>query len=358
MSELYIGLMSGTSADGIDAALVAFKRSKVNLIEQHYEPYPRFIRQKILALTHPGPEEINRIAELDIWLGKAFGAAVNKLLKKAALSAKDIMAIGSHGHTIRHLPHKNFTLQIGDPNAIAAETGITTVADFRRRDMAYGGQGAPLVPAFHQYLFAKQRPCGIINIGGSANITIIDLNSSYGFDTGPGNGLLDSWCELNLGKTYDKNGKWGSKGMINYDLLKKLLEDPFFKKAPPKSTGREYFNLEWLQKQLPKKISPSDVQATLTDLTASSIIKAVPFASGKLFICGGGVHNSFLMSRLKFYGKNYVINSTETLGVDPDGLEAQAFAWLAKQTLEKKPGNLKQVTGATAETILGGVYYV
>ena len=361
MSELYIGLMSGTSADGINAALVDFSQSAPKLVASFYQEYTPELRQIIIGLCHPGQDEINRLGELDVTLGKAFAGAVKALLSDPAHANYSIRAIGSHGQTIRHHPIRQFTLQIGDPNIIAAETGVTTVADFRRRDIAHGGQGAPLVPAFHQHVFANtEMNRVVVNIGGIANITLLPTSGKvFGFDTGPGNTLLDAWTEKHLQLPYDKDGEWAAKGNVHPDILNNLLNDPFFKLPPPKSTGREYFNLSWLEKYLPKNISAVDVQATLVELTACSIIDTLSqhIASGEILICGGGVHNHFLMSRLTSLATNFSVASTEKCGVDPDCVEAMAFAWLAKQTLEKKPGNLTAVTGATKHAILGAVYF-
>jgi anhydro-N-acetylmuramic acid kinase len=365
MTELYIGLMSGTSVDGIDAALVDFESSKPQLLATHFEKMPSELRKTILEICQPGLNEINRMGELDVVLGKQFAKTVNLLLEKNNISASEIRAIGSHGQTIRHHPDKHFTLQVGDPNVIAAETGITTIADFRRRDMAYGGQGAPLVPAFHQSVFAdKNVNRVIVNIGGIANITLLPANLSRptsGFDTGPGNTLLDAWAEIHLQKPCDEQGIWASQGKVNTNLLNNLLNDPFFKLPAPKSSGREYFNLSWLESYLSlEAISAVDVQTTLVELTATSIINEIKahLNSGELLVCGGGIHNQFLMQRLKWIGSTYHIESTQKLGIDPDWVEAVAFAWLAKQTIDKKPGNLTEVTGANKNTILGGVYFI
>ncbi len=362
MSELYIGLMSGTSLDGIDTVLADFSTPRPKLVASYYYPYTPEQRKTIVALCQPGADEINRLGELDVMLGKQFAQAVRTLLNENNLSAAKIHAIGSHGQTIRHHPQRQFTLQIGDPNIIAAETGITTVADFRRRDIACGGQGAPLVPAFHQHIFASNNTNRIIlNIGGIANITLLASGKEkvLGFDTGPGNTLLDAWAEKHLHQPHDKNGAWAAQGKIQTQLLNQLLADPFFKLPAPKSTGREYFNLNWLENQLPKNITSVDVQATLVELTAHSIIDAIKkyFTAGEILVCGGGVHNTFLFSRLQALADGYSVASTQKYGVDPDWVEAIAFAWLAKQTLQKKPGNIAAVTGANRTTILGGVYY-
>lgn len=362
MSELYIGLMSGTSADGIDAALVDFNQPHPKLLHSYYYKYPTDLRQNILGLCQPGNDEIKRMGELDVLLGKIFADAVNHLLQESQTPAKHIRAIGSHGQTIRHYPDKRFTLQIGDANIIAIKTGITTIADFRRRDIAEGGQGAPLVPAFHQAIFAKEgSQRAVANIGGIANVTLLpdDNQTILGFDTGPGNTLLDAWIEKHLQQAYDKDGAWAKQGKVNEPLLDKLLADPYFKLSPPKSTGREYFNLPWLESYLSFSLSPEDVQATLVALTARTIsnsIKKYFTHQADIFICGGGAHNPVLIESLKNYAAPFSVYSTQELGVTPDWVEAMAFAWLAKQTLTGNPGNIPAVTGARRAVILGGIY--
>jgi len=363
MSEVYIGLMSGTSVDGIDAVLVDFTQPLPAIIATHYEKMPAHLRQSILELCESGMNEIERMGALDVALGKQFATAAKTLLQKSGISANTVRAIGHHGQTIRHRPDDKFTLQIGDANIVAAETGITTVADFRRRDLAFAGQGAPLVPAFHQFAFAdNQVNRAILNIGGIANVTLLKKSGNdpiIGFDTGPGNLLLDAWVNHHLQQPYDKEGAWAKTGTINTALLKQLLNDPFFKLPAPKSTGREYFNLKWLQSMLPTSFNPADIQATLVELTAQSIILAISsyMTDGEILVCGGGAHNEFLMQRLQALTSKQIVASTQKLGMDPDWVEAIAFAWLAKQTLHKKPGNLPSVTGANKSTILGGVYY-
>lgn len=361
MGELYIGLMSGTSLDGIDAVLVDFSQHYPKLLDAYYSPYEPELRQSILALCHPGIDEINRLGKMDRILGKQFANAVLHLLKKNQLTPDHVRAIGSHGQTIRHHPAQQFTLQIGDPNIIAAETGITTIADFRRRDIALHGQGAPLVPAFHQTVFSADVDRIILNIGGIANMTLLPKNSKtiLGFDTGPGNTLLDAWAEKHLQQPKDQEGHWGKQGILQNNLLNDFMRDPFFKQSPPKSTGREYFNLNWLNSFSLEKYLPVDVQATLTELTAKSILDAIPyyFSNDEIVVCGGGVHNTFLLERLRALGPHYKIESSEKYGIHPDWVEAMAFAWLAKQTLTKAPGNVISVTGATQASILGGVYF-
>lgn len=369
MTEFYIGLISGTSADGIDAALVDFGQLQPTVVATHYTPYTQALREKIFALCHKGDDEIHRLGELDVILGKEFARAATSLLQKQSLSAAAIKAIGSHGQNIRHSPHDphRFTMQIGDPNTIAAETGITTVADFRRKDIALGGQGAPLVPAFHQHVLSSYNTNrAIVNIGGIANITLLPQKNPgpiIGFDTGPGNVLMDMWIQAEQQKSHDENGAWGAEGSVQLQLLQSLLADAYFHLSPPKSTGREYFNLTWLQSHLQKMgkwISPVDVQATLAELTAHTIITAIRnyIHDGEILICGGGTHNALLMTRLcELAQPQFTVDSTQKYGVDPDWVEAMAFAWLARQTLNRKPGNLPSVTGAKQAVVLGGVYY-
>jgi len=359
MRELYIGLMSGTSVDAIDGVLVDFSQSRPQLVTSYSEKIPTELRHAITELCQPSTNEIEKLASIDATLGELFAHTANTLLKQANMNAKNILAIGSHGQTIRHYPDKKFTLQIGDPNVIAAKTGITVIADFRRRDIAHGGQGAPLVPAFHQALFENQSNDRVIlNIGGIANVTLL-TDTVIGFDTGPGNTLLDTFAYQHLQKHYDENGTWAASGKLLPALLEKLLNDPYFHLSPPKSTGREYFNLNWLNQFISPHDAPQDIQATLVELTVRSIVDAIKkyIPRGEIYVCGGGTHNLFLMKQLKSYAKNFTVETTEKLGVHPNWMEAMAFAWLAKQTLHKKPGNICAVTGATRETILGGVYY-
>ena len=366
--DLYIGLMSGTSLDGIDAALVRFEKERSTVIESACLPLSSNLKDEIRSLINPTTNEINRLMALDVQLGKSFAEAVKQLLDKARVKKKDIIAIGSHGQTIRHLPTTEHpsTLQIADPNIIAEVTGITTVADFRRRDMAAGGQGAPLVPAFHEKIFLDNKKNRVIlNLGGIANITSLPANKNKavtGFDTGPANTLMNHWIQQHQNKNYDENGNWASSGKINEAFLEQLLNDDYFKITPPKSTGTEYFNPAWLTKKLSQFpfLAAEDVQASLTAFTATTIKDAVnqyATATEEIVICGGGVHNDFLLQLLKQALPNIEINSSSKYGLDPDYIEAAAFAWLAKQTMEHKSGNLPEVTGAKRAVILGGVYY-
>ena len=365
--EYYLGLMSGTSADAVDLVLVDFANDKINLTSSHSVSLSSCIRQQIHALAAPSDNEIDRLGELDQQLAEVFACSINQLIKKSQLSPSEVIAIGSHGQTIRHRPPGSvtnpFTLQIGDPNVIAERTGITTVADFRRRDMAAGGQGAPLVPAFHQAVFHSSAiDRVVVNIGGMANITWLPKSGkTLGFDTGPGNVLMDAWILKNLGKSYDANGDWAASGAADKYLLARLLNHPFLKQTAPKSTGREAFNLAWLEAELVTlQIAPKDVQATLLALTAKSIandIVQLTSASCEVFVCGGGAYNIKLMAELQSRLPQAKLASTAAFGIAPEWVEAMAFAWLAKQTIERKNGNLSAVTGAIREVILGGVYF-
>lgn len=362
-NNLYIGLLSGTSIDGIDAAIVEFENNSARVIASHAHPIPAPLKQELLKLCHPGDNEINRMGVADIHVAQLFSEAVFMLLKKAKLESSDIVAIGSHGQSIRHHPTGTtpFTVQIGDPNTIAAKTNITTVADFRRKDIALDGQGAPLAPGFHHFIFQKlsqEKNVAVVNIGGIANITQLHKNSVIGFDTGPGNTLMDAWIRKHQGQDYDRDGAWGSTGEVHQALLENLLSDPYFKKTSPKSTGPEYFNLAWLQKHLDefKNIAPVDAQATLLELTAQSIAAHIEKKT-EVIICGGGAHNHALMMALKKHCADSSVESSAHYGLDPDWIEAMLFAWLAKQTLSHLPGNIIQVTGAIRPAILGGIYF-
>jgi anhydro-N-acetylmuramic acid kinase len=362
----YIGLMSGTSVDGIDAALVSIPASgQPALVATHQHSLPIALRDAIQALMQPGPNEIEREGELDIQLGHLFAQAVKELLAKSGIGSSRIRAIGSHGQTIRHRPHAPhpFTRQIGNPSVIAEETGITTVADFRARDLAAGGEGAPLVPAFHHWLFRKSGVHRVIvNIGGIANLTWLPATEDstvLGFDTGPGNTLLDQWISLHRNQPYDRDGTWAASGHIQKELLARLLGDEYFAKAPPKSTGREHFNLAWLEQQLVDTPVLEDIQATLAELTAASIVGGInhlPDKPAEIYVCGGGSHNRHLLARLRALLIGIPVATTEALGFDPDWVEAAAFAWLAHQTLAGHAGNLPSVTGARHPVLLGGIY--
>ena len=366
--SLYVGLISGTSVDCIDAALVDFANNEVKLVAQLGYPIPDDVRNDIRSLMLPGSNEIDRMGVLDQQLGHLFVDATNLLLQQSGVASSQVIAIGSHGQTIRHRPSGElraaFTLQIGDPNVIAELTGITTVADLRRRDMAAGGQGAPLVPAFHRAVFSHST-CHrvIVNIGGIGNITDIPISGPVrGFDTGPGNCLMDEWVQRHQTQTFDCDGQWAASGTTQPELLNQLLQHPYFAKPIPKSTGREEFHLPWLDKVLQTfaTVEPADVQATLLELTAVSINRHIRQLTAtdelEVYVCGGGAHNRQLMQRLAQLLAPSPVTSTGALGIEPDWVEAMAFAWLAKQTVNHQAGNVASVTGAGKEVILGGIY--
>ncbi|MDC9729347.1 MAG: anhydro-N-acetylmuramic acid kinase [Methyloprofundus sp.] len=364
--DYYIGLMSGTSLDGIDAGLYDFTKQKAQVVDFYYQAYPAEIKEKIQSISNGSPLSLTQYGELDTQLGEFYAQACLSLLKQNNTEATTIKAIGSHGQTLYHSPNTAlpFSLQIGDPNIICQRTGITTVADFRRKDIAAGGQGAPLVPAFHRALFSNpDKNNVIVNIGGIANITILPKDASkpvVGFDTGPGNTLMNHWISQQQNKAYDHNGSWAITGKTRQRLLSQLKSDAYFSQTIPKSTGTEYFSEQWLKQNLSTQTQykPEDVQRTLCQLTAESIAEAILLnapETDNIFICGGGIYNKTLMSCL---GDNLEkpLLSTETLGVPPDQVEAMAFAWLAKQTLEGMAGNLPEATGASSPVILGAIY--
>ena len=365
MSGLFIGLISGTSADGIDAVLMEFAPAP-RITATHFSPYPDPVRERVLKLStgRYAGDPMDEFGGLDVELGELFAAAAMALLHESRTPASQVRAIGSHGQTVRHRPRARhpFTLQIADPNVIAARTGIAVAADFRRRDVALGGQGAPLLPAFHRVAFADPAEERVVaNIGGIANITVLPPRGEVrGFDTGPGNVLMDLWSREHLDAAYDEDGDFAAGGRVDEELLTALLADPYFAAPPPKSTGPEHFNRAWLMAAIgERKPTAADVAATLSELSARSIAAAVQRhapATRKLYVCGGGAHNGHLMERLSACLPRAEVTSTEALGIHPDWVEAAGFAWLAHQTLEGLPGNLPSVTGAGKSTVLGAIY--
>ena len=364
-SAIYLGLISGTSADSIDCVLVSFCRGVPHLLASHAHPWPDALRERMLAVAQGETAlGLDALGRLDVEIGHGFAEAALALLDHAGTSAADVRAIGSHGQTLRHRPHGTypFTLQMGDPSVIAECCRIDVVADFRRADVAAGGQGAPLLPALHAMLLARPGHTRVVlNLGGIANITVLGAEGGVlGFDTGPANGLLDAWCLRQRGEPFDRDGMYAASGHHDDELLASLLEDPYFALSPPKSTGREYFHLDWLASH-PRlaALTPADVQSTLLELTARSVADAIsrhaPDAK-EVLACGGGVHNGVLMRRLAQLLAPSALLSTSRYGVDPDFLEATAFAWLARQRLLGLPGNLPSVTGARGPRVLGAIY--
>jgi len=411
---LFVGLMSGTSADAIDAALVRVDGHAIELLDYLETPMPTRLRERIDRLSHGGDAEIETMGRLDRELGRRFAQAALDLLARADVDRSGVRAIGCHGQTIRHHPpseargengaatpseargkngaaatlseargengaaswrpapkappseargdDSSFTLQIGDPATIAEITGIVTVADFRRADIAAGGEGAPLVPAFHAALFADDdKDRAVVNIGGIANVTLLAGGEVTGFDCGPGNTLLDYWVHRQLGQALDAGGGWAAGGNVLDELLGEMLEHPFFALLPPKSSGREAFNPRWLEERLARHpgADPRDVQATLCELTAAAVAMSLQRAARRveeIHVCGGGAANADLMRRLQRRLKPACLSTTAELGVEPAWVEAAAFAWLAHRRLEGLPGNVPAVTGADGERVLGAVY--
>ncbi len=364
--SLYIGLISGTSMDGIDAALVNLGVNSCEVVDTHAHPYPERLGTALrAAIWEPGLCTIDQLGCLDQWVGECFRDATLALLANSGADQSSITAIGSHGQTLRHQPHaeRPFTLQIGDPNIIAAGTGIATVADFRRRDIALGGEGAPLTPAFHSWLFSDDHIGRVIlNIGGIANITVLNPGEDVrGFDTGPGNTLLDAWINEQQGCAFDEGGAWAAGGECQESLLNEWLADPYFSAPPPKSTGFEYFNLAWMRStgDAIDAIAARDIQATLARLTTRSVADAIEqnaAAASEVLVCGGGTRNDLLMKQLTDLLPGRKVRPTDEFGLDADWVEAVAFAWLARQFLDGAAGNMPSVTGAARPAVLGSLF--
>jgi len=366
----YLGIMSGTSLDGVDIALTDIQSNQTKLISADFTPMPANLREKVTALIQSGETSLQALGELDHQLGLLYADCVNAFLCKHQLKPEQIEAIGCHGQTVWHSPKGQFpfTMQIGDMNLLAAKTGITVVGDLRRKDMAFGGQGAPLVPAFHQAVFFDPNWATVVlNIGGISNVSLlIPEQPVIGFDTGTGNTLLDQWIEKHQGKAYDKNGEWAASGQVNSDLLAALLDEDFFQLPPPKSTGRELFNLAWLENKIQKiagkttALLPQDVQATLAEFTVQSIVLALNNIQTalpcRLLVCGGGAKNQAIMNGLKQALPSWRIQLTTELELDIDYVEAAAFAWLAYRRMHNLPANLPSVTGATSAVSLGAIF--
>lgn len=367
--DYYLGIMSGTSLDGVDIALMAFDE-RPQFIAAQFTPMPAELRQDLLQLISQGSSTLQQLGELDQRLALLYTDAVNHFLTSHQLQPQQIRAIGCHGQTVWHAPQGNFpfTMQLGDMNLLAARTGIDVVGDFRRKDMAFGGQGAPLVPAFHQaWFYDESWATVVLNIGGISNISVLFPHQPIiGYDTGTGNALMDSWIERYLGKSYDADGQWARSGNVRAELLTEMLKEPYFQQPPPKSTGRELFNLAWLEKTLEKttallgEIPPQDIQATLLEFTAQSIALAVnqlktPLPR-RLLVCGGGAKNGLLMTRLQALLPQWQCRPTNDEGLDVDYVEAAAFAWLAYRRIHNQPSNLPSVTGAQRAVSLGAIF--
>lgn len=372
--EHYIGLISGTSADGVDAVVVCVgveKNTPIQTLSALAVPYPDELKQRVLQTTRAQANILlDDLGALDHDIALVFAKAANAAIHAAGLSSEDIVAIGSHGQTLRHRPNitSRFTMQAGDPSLIAEHTGCTVVADLRRRDMAAGGEGAPLAPIIHQALWAssaqsspKKQTTAVLNLGGIANITLLNNNGDVlAWDTGPASCLMDAWCLQHQGNAYDKDGAWAATGSIHHPLLNALLADSYMQRLPPKSTGREYFNMTWLNSfDEVSNLPPADVQCTLLAFSAQSIANQLnqhEHPIDQLIVCGGGVHNTELMNALAQRCTVSEVLSSAALGVDPDYVEATAFAWMARQTMHHLPSNIPSVTGAKGGRVLGGIY--
>jgi anhydro-N-acetylmuramic acid kinase len=371
--QLFIGLISGTSADGIDAALVRFADdgagAHCELVHGRTYAWPDALRARLIALGQGASiESIDELATLDVNLGEHFADAALRLAAEAEVTPAQVRAIGSHGQTVRHRPSgaafdgvHPFTLQLGDAHVIAERTGMSTVADFRRRDVAAGGHGAPLLPALHNALLhSPHEDRAVLNLGGIANFTLLPRAGDVrGFDTGPANALMDAWCARHTGQSFDADGAFAAQGACDEALLRRLLDEPWFALPPPKSTGREVFHLDWVQARLAGSESPGDVQATLLELTATSVadaLRAQQPATQRVLVCGGGVHNPRLLQRIAAHLPGMRVESTAMHGIDPDFVEAMGFAWLARQALAGLPGNLPSVSGARGPRVLGVIH--
>ena len=366
--DFYIGLMSGTSLDGVDGVVVDFADGRCRVIAHHSLPFPAPLKAEMLALNTAGDNELHRAAIAANQLVGLYAQVVAGLLYTADVDASAIRAIGAHGQTVRHCPTGNiastgYTIQLNNPALLAERTGIDVVADFRSRDVAAGGQGAPLVPAFHKAVFGRaDLDIAILNIGGIANVSLLSKNGEVlGFDTGPGNVLMDAWVGLHKGLPYDAHGAWAASGRVNEPLMAQMLQDTYFAKPIPKSTGRDLFHWAWLELHLKAfpAVSAADVQATLAELTAVSVADAIKghFSSGEtLYVCGGGALNDYLMQRLQAAKPQMLIQTTDALGIPVMQVEATAFAWLAKKCVERSPLNLQKITGASSARVLGAVY--
>jgi len=367
--EIYLGLISGTSADGIDAALVRFNstdpHAACQLVHCSTYAWDADLRARLIAIGQGGDaNSLDELGELDVRIAHSFADAALRLLDGAGVAPTTVRALGSHGQTVRHRPDATFpfTWQLGDGNIIAERSGITTVGDFRRRDVAAGGHGAPLMPAFHAaMLHSTDEDRAVLNLGGIANFTLLPrVGDVRGFDTGPANALLDAWCERHTGQPFDAGGALAASGRVDEGLLARLLGDPWFALPPPKSTGREQFHLAWVQTQLGEAAaSPADVQATLLELSAATVADALLATqpdTRRVLVCGGGVHNPLLLERICARLPEIIVESTAAQGLDPDFVEAMGFAWLARETLAGRPGNLPSVTGAKGRRVLGAIY--
>ena len=361
MSGLFVGLMSGTSLDGADAALVDFSGAGPRTLAFATVPFSAALRDRILALCEPGSDPLELAGTVSLELAELYARAVEGALAAGGVAREAVTAIGCHGQTVRHRPDLGFTIQLNDAARLAELTSIDVVADFRRRDMAAGGQGAPLVPAFHEAMFRHPATSRcVVNIGGISNVTWLPAGRhALGFDCGPGNVLLDGWTRKHLGTDYDEGGRWARQGRTDAGLLGRLMAEPFLRRAPPKSTGRELFRMAWLEERLARDERPEDVQSTLTDFTARSIVGAIDEfcpATDEIYLAGGGARNAALVERIESLAGKRPVAATDTLGVPTAHVESMAFAWLAMKCVKREPVDLTAVTGARHARVLGAIY--
>jgi len=361
VASLFVGLMSGTSLDGADAALVDFSTGAPRTLAFATVPFSPALRDRILALCEPGSDPLELAGTVSIELAELYARAVEGALAAGGVERHAVAAIGCHGQTVRHRPDLGFTIQLNDPARLAELTGIDVVADFRRRDMAAGGQGAPLVPAFHEAVFRHPSTSRcVVNIGGISNVTWLPASGrALGFDCGPGNVLLDGWARKHLGAEYDEGGRWAAQGRTDASLLDRFLAEPFLGRAPPKSTGRELFRMRWLEERLPSSYRPEDIQSTLTDFTAHAIVGAIDrFCedASEIYLAGGGARNAALVGRIEDLAGGRPVAPTDALGVPTAHVESMAFAWLAMKCVNREPVDLTAVTGARRPRVLGAIY--
>lgn len=361
MAPLFVGLMSGTSLDGADAALVELGNGAPRTRAFATVPFPDALRERILALCEPGSDPLELAGAVSLELADLYARAVHEVLDAGGVARDAVTAIGCHGQTVRHRPDLGFTIQLNDPARLAELTGIDVVADFRRRDMAAGGQGAPLVPAFHEAVFRDPRVSRcIVNIGGISNVSWLPAGkATVGFDCGPGNVLLDGWARRHLGAHYDEGGRWASQGRTDEALLRTLLEEPFLRLAPPRSTGRELFRMKWLEERMPAQYRPQDIQSTLADFTARAVVDAIDrycAPTNEIFLAGGGARNPALVERIRRLAGARPVELTDTLGVPTAHVESMAFAWLAMKCVRREAVDLSAATGARGPRVLGAIY--
>jgi anhydro-N-acetylmuramic acid kinase len=361
VGSLFVGLMSGTSLDGADAALVDFSSGAPRTLAFATVPFSDELRDNVLALSEPGSDSLELAGRVSMELAELYARAVEAVLAGGGIDRGAITAIGCHGQTVRHRPDLGFTIQLNDPARLAERTGIDVVADFRRRDMAAGGQGAPLVPAFHEAVFRHpSRSRSVVNIGGISNVTWLPPGrKTVGFDCGPGNVLLDGWARRHLGARFDEDGQWAARGRTDRELLARLLDEPFLGSPPPKSTGRELFRLSWLEDRLSASYQAEDVQSTLTDFTARAIVDSIDrfcATTEEIYLSGGGARNGALVARIAGLAQGRQVATTDALGVPTGHVESMAFAWLAMKCVRREPVDLTAATGARAPRVLGAIY--